>query len=204
MDWLFLLLNLMVSTFVAGQAGSMWAESQAAGGGTRLIAWGGALQATLGFLVGVPTLLYAGMDTLHIVPSTVLPFVPIFESLNEALPIAGAAVAVLLGAWDSYFRDRTVENLSAASTATLDMLHKLYSTTGPIAGAFGSLSIAFTPKEYGGTESPTARLAGQGIAIVALLLISGFFIARGILMYYAKKAGAAYVTDQRIQSVLAS
>lgn len=202
MDWLFLVLNILVSAFTAYQTGGMWAEAQTAGGGAKMIAYGGAAQSICGLIVAVPSLIYLIAGALNILPHDIRDLEPIFVGLNQVLPVTGTAATIALEAWRTYFRDKTVENFSAADTATLDTLHRMYAAIPTLTAAFGSFSLHFTPTDAGGTESPTTRMTGQTVALLLLVVASGYFIARGILMYYAKQEGRAYVIDKRIQQAV--
>lgn len=202
MDWLFLALNILVSAFTARQTGEMWATSQVAGGGTKLIAYGGALQAVCGLVVAVPTMLYQAAMVLHLVPHELQDYGFVLDGLNQVLPITGTAAVIMIEAWRTYFKDKTVASMDAASTATLDALHRMYASLPALAAAFGSFSLHFTAPDSGGTETQPTRATGQLVALGLLIVASGYFIARGILMYYAKQEGRAYVIDKRIQQAV--
>lgn len=199
MNFAVIAITILISLFTSKTTGSALAQASAYGGSGNLATLGGGLVGVIGMVLSIPaTALQAG-SLLGLIPSSFDSILALVTPVFAALSALGAAAIIAIDGWQKAVASGALPDLTAAQTDTLDALHKGYATLTTVEQAFGPLAKAF---EAATTPLGAAsKLVSRSFALIALLVVSGYFIANYVMMYYAKKAGTQYVIDARVAQV---
>lgn len=189
------LLNFGISTWNAWAVGSCWAETKAAGGWPRFMAWMGWLMSASGFTwcylivlaigaheIGVPWMASGELQTLKLPARETM----VALQLGYLIIIPGvlfSGVAIMLDSWVRAWRERTFANIGTAAWNTYAQIHNTYEAVSGFGDAFASVMEYFTSSkaESDDDDGNAGALLVLLIAIVALAILGGVLTTSAIV-----------------------
>lgn len=186
------ILNLGISAWNAYAVGKMWPYTKQMGGWTRLVTWCGYIMSVCGFswcfLLPLSLLAYTnhwyGFDKRELMVTMNLGYI----ILAPLMCLSGLFIWIdsLITAW----KERTFSSMAVAGWNTYAQLSNMYDVFTTIGPAFDNVSGYFS----GGLSSssddddddPKAKLMMLVIALVAISIMAGIFIATMIVVKVAR------------------
>ncbi len=141
--FLLLIVNFGISWWNAYATGKVWAESKAAGGWPRAMAWAGAVMSACGFtfVYAVVLALIAGA-TGYLPPQYVQGLLELTYVII-VLPILGSGMIIWVESLMTAWRERTFGNIAGAGWNTFAQIHNTYEAATMLPGIFKHLGELF-------------------------------------------------------------
>lgn len=179
MIFLFICLNLFISTLNAWGVGRTWKETKYVGGMAHFMNWMAGIMAAVGFswcwLVVVAFL--AGPDGFNKLP---MPYVQGMFSLGYLaiiIPCIGSGTALTINAWARYWRSRNFGDGAIAVWNTGADLYNVYGAVRYAPSAWEHVADMF---KGGGSSSSSDDDEGGGLAVLAVGL-AVFALLAGVI-----------------------
>jgi cellobiose-specific phosphotransferase system component IIC len=171
-------LNFCISFWNAYASAKVWAESKAAGGWSRLMAWVGAIMSAIGFTwCYLSVVVFIAYNTELLGEYHALLALKIgYVVLMPGLLVGGFMITVQ--SWANAFRSGRVVDYGISAYNTYAQHHNTMSAIHNYGEAFGSLLDAFSSK---GSSSSSSSDDNKGAGLVLLIILVIFCLAAGII-----------------------
>ncbi|MDF0733612.1 hypothetical protein P0Y43_23265 [Pseudomonas entomophila] len=173
-------LNVAISWWNCRAVGLIWDEARFVGGPMRMLAWAGAIEATLGFssvLLMLVTLYFYATGQL---PQEYLDAVGSLWYLLIIIPAIGSGVVITLHSLENAWRERNFGNIAVAAWNVFATAQRLERATHAMPAAFEKVSKLFQGKDD--------RKAALVVMIVLIAVTGGALITWKLIRHYAQQA----------------
>ncbi|WP_194791085.1 hypothetical protein [Pseudomonas sp. UFMG81] len=184
-------LNLAISWWNCRTVGQIWDEARYVGGTMRLLAWAGAIEATLGFssvLLLLVTLYFYANGQL---PQEYLDAVSSLWYLLIIIPAMGSAVVITVHSLENAWRERNFSNIAVAAWNAFATAQRLERATHAMPAAFERVTKLFQGKDD--------RKAALVVLIVLIALTGGALITWKLIRHYAQQARGPQLPEEAPQ-----
>ena len=176
-----LVLNFAISWFNAWAVGGVWADSAAAGGMARAMAWAGAVMSACGFT-------WCYLVVLSVIASATGILSPHYSQVALELgyaiiivPVLGSGMTIWAESVAHAWKKRTFGSVAGAAWNTYAQVHNTYQAARLLPEVFKDLENAFGK---GGDRKGKALLLV--VLLVILALASGVFTTMAIIRSHAR------------------
>lgn len=173
--------TLAISAFNAWSVGRVWVESKAVGGLPRFMAWMGATMSAIGFTwcyVLILASLASGfewLDEQYVEAMISLGYLAII------LPALGSGLAITVGSWVHFWREKNVVNGGVAGWNSFAQVYNTYSAIRLVPEALGNVLDAF--KNIKGRSAAVLLM----VVLVILAIFGGIITTSMIIRATASK-----------------
>ncbi|HGM5582035.1 TPA: hypothetical protein ACKP22_003744 [Pseudomonas putida] len=186
--------NLAISWWNCRAVGLIWDEARYVGGSMRLLAWAGAIEATLGFssvLLMLVTLYFYAVGDL---PQAYIEDVAGLWYLLVIIPAIGSAVVITIQSLENAWRERNFSNIAVSAWNLYATAQRLERATHAMPAAFEKVSKLFQGKDD--------RKAALVLLIVLIALTGGALITWKLIRHYAQQARGPQLPEHAPAQVL--
>lgn len=187
-------LNLAISWWNCRTVGLIWDEARYVGGTMRMLAWAGAIEATLGFssvLLLLVTLYFYSTGQL---PQEYLDAVESLWYLLIIIPAIGSAVVISVHSLENAWRQRNFSDIAVAAWNLYATAQRLERATHAMPAAFERVSKLFQGKDD--------RKAALVVMIVLIAVTGGALITWKLIRHYAQQASGPQLPEQAAPQVV--
>ena len=186
--------NLAISWWNCRAVGLIWDEARYIGGSMRLLAWAGAVEATLGFssvLLMLVTLYFYAVGDL---PQEYIEDVFGLWYLLVIIPAIGSAVVITIHSLQTAWRERNFSDIAVSTWNLFATAQRLERATHAMPAAFEKVSKLF--------EGKNDRKAALVLLIVLIALTGGALITWKLIRHYAQQARGPQLPEHAPAQVL--
>jgi hypothetical protein len=163
-------LNFVISIFNSWSVGRTWAETRAAGGVPRFMAWMGAVMAACGFSwCYLVVIAFGGVATGKLPPAYASAMLSL-GYLTIIGPLIGSGIAITVESWAIAFRRRTLASVAVAGYNTFADVYNIYEASRYVPSAWDAVKELLWPKKRSSSSSSRGEESGGGLAWLVILL----------------------------------
>lgn len=178
---LLVLLNFGISWFNAWSVGRSWAETKAAGGLARFMAWMGAIMSASGFTwvyLVILTLINNAIPWKYQLPPQYAEGMFRLGYLIIILPVIGSGLAITVQSWMYFWRNRNWKSGAVAGWNTFADIYNIYTAARAIPESLSFLGNLFDSDDDDDAKSFFGKLM---IALAILAVIGGIVTTAAII-----------------------
>lgn len=181
---LLILLNFAISVFNSWSVGRSWAETKAAGGWARFLAYCGAIMAASGFTWCYTIILAVVASLMGKLPEPYVEGMLRLGYLIIILPVIGSGIAIMVDSWAHFWRKRSFGSGAVAGWNTFANVYNVVQALDAVPESLSFIGDLFSGK---GTSKKDGAAFLLMCALVALALLGGILTAVCIIRMTARK-----------------
>lgn len=180
-----LALNAFISWWNCKVVGGIWIESKKAGGFMRVLAWCGAVQATVGFSSVLIFGLAFGAYAFGYLPKEYANAAISLWYLLIIIPAIGTGLVITVHSLITAWRERNIANMGVAAWNTFASGMNIYNAASGIPNAWEAVSSVLGGDSKDDKDGSKAALL---ILIVVVAIAGGILITMSLIRHYAAQA----------------
>ena len=175
-------LNFVISIFNSWSVGRTWAETRAAGGAVRFMAWMGAVMAACGFSWCYLVIIACAANATGKLPPAYASAMLSLGYLTIIGPLIGSGIAITVESWAVAFRRRTLGSIAVAGYNAFADVYNIYEASRYVPGAWDTVKEVLWPKKRSSSSSSSSSDGESGGGLVWLvILLAAAAVFGGIL-----------------------
>ena len=174
-----MILNLVISFLNTRNVGKVWAESRAAGGWIRLLAWCGAVGFTFVYAIVVA---YIAVSTGYLPPQLMGVMLNLIYLLI-IIPLIGSGIFITIQSWINFAREKSLMNLGVAGWDTFAQAYNTYNAIQSFGPALDSVQEGLGGL-FGDGDSDSDSSTYRVILLVAIVLLAGMLTTTVVIRRY--------------------
>ncbi len=186
-----LLWNFAISIFNAWSVGRSWAETKAAGGLPRFMAWMAAIMSACGFTWVYTITLALGVHAAGYLPDKYLNGALSLGYLIIIGPVIGSGLAITAQAWAAAWRRRTIADYGIAAYDTFAQVYNMYEAVTAVPEALRSVTKLFDTD----ADDAESFLVALAVGIVAVGVLGGILTTSMIVRITARSVARNSAVD---------
>ena len=165
------MLNFVISFFNAWSVGRTWAETKAAGGAPRFMAWMGGVMASCGFTWCYLAVIGSVAEVTGKLPHAYVQAMFALGYLTIIGPLIGSGIAITIESWAIAFRRRMFGSIALAGWNTFADVYNIYEASRYVPDAWDTVKELLLPKKRGASSSSSSSSddVSGGVAFLAIM-----------------------------------